>query len=77
MADPQGLDVHDVMMSHQPQFTRTGGVRQMTVVTYYVGDHGPFMLSYNQGDDSADRITSDINHQEAELRRIVMMGQPS
>jgi hypothetical protein len=76
MPDPQGLDVHDMVMSNQPQFTRTGGVRQVTVVTYYVGDHGPFTLTYNQGDDNAERITSDIQHQVAEMRRIMQMQTP-
>jgi len=71
MPDPQGLDLHDVMISQTPQFDRGGRLQHVTVVTYYVGDHGPFTDSFSADDDTPEKITSAMNTRVANLRRVL------
>jgi hypothetical protein len=70
MNDNMGLNIHDVRVSQTAQYSPTGQVQQVTVVTYWVGDHGPFTSTYGPGEGTSEKITSDMNHQVAELRRI-------
>jgi len=71
MPDPQGLELHDVMISQTPQFDRGGRLQHVTVVTYYVGDHGPFTDSFSADDDTPEKITSAMNTRVANLRRVL------
>jgi hypothetical protein len=71
MADPQGLDVHDMQIAHVPSFDRNGNPQRTTLITYHVGPHGPFMRTYQSADVSAEQVNGDINKHVAELRAIV------
>jgi hypothetical protein len=72
MADENGnaqFAVHDVAISNQPQFNRAGVPTTVQVVTFWIGDHGPFQLTYAAGQGTPDKVRSDIASQVADLRR--------
>jgi hypothetical protein len=71
MPDPDGLDVHDVRMSHTPVYDNNGRMQNNTVVTYQVGDHGPFHLVYGPGAATPAQVNGDIDRHVADLRAIV------
>lgn len=64
------LKVHDISQNEQPYFGPGGVVKKQTRVTFYVGSHGPFTLTYDEGQGTADRIQSDINARVRDLRVI-------
>lgn len=72
MPDPNGLDVHDIRIAHVPSFDRDGKQINNTVVTYSVGDQGPFYLTYASADATPDRVNADIAKQVQDLRAIVV-----
>lgn len=44
--------------------------RPQKVVSYMVGDHGPFALTYNAADYNADRVNQDVQKEVDTLRSI-------
>lgn len=74
MADVNELKVHDVQIKDDVDFSPLGFGAARTTVTYWVGLHGPFRLSYPKDKASSAQINSDIDHQVVELRRIIERG---
>ena len=72
MADE--FTIHDVQQSDQPGFSTTGQVQVMRVITYYIGEHGPFRISIPKDAATADRINNMMN-QEVVLLRTTSGGQ--
>ena len=72
MPDPNGLDIHDVLIAHSPTFDRNGQMQTNTTITYSVGSHGPFHLLYGPGQMTADKVNADMAKQVQELRAIVV-----
>jgi hypothetical protein len=72
MADPQGLDVHDIMMTSNPTFDNRGQMMSNTMVSFMVGNHGPFTLTYGPGEFTPDRANGDIEKQVRDIRAVVM-----
>lgn len=70
MASNDTLNVHDISSTEQPFFGVGGVVKKQTRVTFYVGTHGPFTLTYDEGQGTADKIQSDINAKVRDLRVI-------
>lgn len=64
------LQAHDVTIRQQPQFTPGGTVAVHTLVTFYVGNHGPFTLDYAPGHYSPEAVTTDIGKRVRELQTI-------
>jgi len=64
------LNVHDITQNEQPYFAPNGSVTKQTRVTFFVGSHGPFVLTYDAGQATADKIQSDINAKVRDLRLI-------
>lgn len=65
------LTVRDIQVQDTTSFDRTGAVLLSKRVTFYVGDHGPFVLTYNtRAEATTARIKSDIDAQVQQLRDI-------
>jgi hypothetical protein len=69
MATPN-LNVHDIKVTDHTYFTPSGAVAKQRTVTYFVGDHGPFTLTYDPADATPDRIKQDIRQHVADLQSI-------
>lgn len=69
--DANALSVHDVVVQQQPRFGPGGSVQTVTLVSFFVGAHGPFRLEYQPTQATAEKINGDIDHQVVELRRIL------
>jgi hypothetical protein len=70
MADVNDLTVHDVQVKDDVDFSPLNFGKARTTVTFWVGSHGPFRLSYAKEQATSTQIKSDIDHQVVELRRI-------
>jgi len=71
MADANALPVHDITVSETTGFSRTGAVEMVKRVTFYVGEHGPFMLEYRNDTGTPEKVNSDINGKVRELRTVL------
>jgi hypothetical protein len=71
---PQDFNVHDVNVRDTPSFGIGGTVGTNTVVTFHVGAHGPFTLTYKKEQATGAQIQQDIDAQVRTLRAIV--GEP-
>lgn len=71
MPDPDGLDVHEVVVAHAPAFDQSGKMTHNTLVSYRVGPHGLFHLVYPPGQATPDKVNADIDKQVQEVRAIV------
>lgn len=65
------LTIHDIVVKSSPTFSPSGAIGQQVVVTYYVGDHGPFTLQYAPKDFSPEKARAAMEHQQVELRRLI------
>ena len=74
MADPQGLDLHDVQVNHQTAIGATGKPVRAYLITYSVGTHGPFTDSVpDTGDASKDGAQiQGLMNQRVQLLRSVL-----
>lgn len=71
-AGPQpNLQINNVQVREQPVFSQSGAIGRNVVVTYFVGTHGPFTLTYPPNSFSTDKARSDMEHQAVELRRLL------
>lgn len=77
MDNKYDLSVHDIQVSHVPQFGRAGGVTMNTRVVFYVGDHGPFTLTYDNPKASTAQIKSDIDAQVKQLAELAGVPVPT
>jgi len=70
MANAFDLTVHDIKVEDVATFGRAGQVIQQKRVTFYVGDHGPFVNTYDKAAATTDRIKSDIDAQVQQLKTL-------
>jgi hypothetical protein len=63
------LQAREVTVRHVLHFTNSGVIND-TVVSFYVGEHGPFTLKYEKSDPPATQIRSDIGKKISELRQL-------
>lgn len=71
MANQFELNVHDINVQDTTTFGRQGQVQMGKRVTFYVGSHGPFTLTYtDQIEANTARIKSDIDAQVMQLREL-------
>ncbi len=54
MADEQ-LNVHDITVAESPVISLSGPIKRLTIVRYFIGNHGPFQDQYDS--DKADSAT--------------------
>jgi hypothetical protein len=71
------LTPHDVVIQDRTVFTRQGGTALLKTVTYFVGDHGPFVDEYSAADATPEKITQGINNQIRLLRSVVSADYPT
>lgn len=69
MAEPQ-FNVHDINIADTSVFANNGAQVPMRRVTFFVGDHGPFQLTYAKAAATADTIKSDIQAEVDSLKSI-------
>ena len=70
-SDPQGLNVHDIVISQVPAYTAAGAQILNTQVKFSVGTHGPFTLTFPAGSDTAAAISASIQNQQGQLRNLL------
>lgn len=70
MPDQPNFNVHSINVRHQSTPDGKGGFATTKMVTFSVGDHGPFTKTYSEADGTSARIKSDIQAQVAELQDI-------
>ncbi len=68
--DPADFNVHDINVGDTSIFGPNGAQIAQRKVTFFVGTHGPFTLTYNKADATADRIKSDIAAEVATLKSV-------
>jgi hypothetical protein len=74
MGNPNDYLVHDTQVSNQTGFTTGGLIATRTVVTFYVGTHGPFRLDFAQSEATAAAIQAGIDAQVQVLRGVAGTG---
>jgi len=62
------LQPHDILISEGPQFNQRGGVDVLRRVQFFIGDHGPFVLSDFKQHLDAARIRAEILKHVEEIR---------
>lgn len=60
MAENGNYEVNGVRVRQSPQLSNAGQVTTMTIVTFSVGNHGPFTLVYPIGTATPAQISQDI-----------------
>ncbi len=68
---PEELTVHDTTVNETTQIPPSGvGLRRLTIVRFFVGNHGPFQLEYPTHDFTAEKATADIAAKVQQLRTL-------
>lgn len=71
MAPANDLSIRDVSVQQGMRFTRTGQVERETRYTFFVGNHGPFLLVYGANEDTPDQVKADMQARVDSLRSIL------
>lgn len=74
MATVPDLTVHDVVVRDDVSTLSADFGKTYTLVTFFVGDHGPFRLRIPKEQATGDYINGQIEHQVAELRKTTGIG---
>lgn len=71
MADqPQDFTINRVNVSEQPAFDGINSAGRKTLVTFYVGNHGPFQLKYDGKLPDSYTVQADMDAQVLALRTL-------
>jgi hypothetical protein len=62
--------VHDFTVTTGVRFNANGTTTPQIKYTFYVGAHGPFTLTYDQGKDTTSQVQMDIQTQVQKLRDV-------
>jgi len=58
--------ISHLQVTTQPNFDRRGNVKSNVQYSYFIGDHGPFVDTFLEGEDTADAVRAAqqkrINH---------------
>lgn len=73
MAPIPDLTLHDIQKKDRVVMNSYGVVSTATEVTFYVGDHGPFYLSYPKADYSDEKARAEMMNQQQGIR--ILLGQ--
>lgn len=68
MADP--FQVHDIAVRQQPFFRANGQTGSQHVVTFFVGPHGPFVLTVDDPNFKGTAVKEQIEAKVRELREL-------
>lgn len=74
MTDVNDLKVHDVVQRDDVSTLSADFGKTYTLVTFYVGAHGPFRLRIPKDQATGEYINGLINHQVSELRKVTGIG---
>lgn len=70
MADVNELKPRSIVIRDETSVAPDSFGQSNTIVTFFVGSHGPFRLVYKKDQATSTKINADIEHQVVELRRI-------
>lgn len=71
------LQVTIQSIRQSPQLGANGRVQTYTLVTYMVGDNGPFVLAYAPGFATQAQITKDITTQVQLIQALMQQFSPT
>lgn len=71
MSSDQDLAVNGVRTRTEPRFGKDGSSTMQTIVTYYVGTHGPFTIMEDGATLNAASVKTKMNLQIQELRNLL------
>jgi len=75
MPDPQGLEVHDVVVRETPSIGLTGAIGRTTVLQFHVGRHGPFIRSVPSHQATPEWMRREMADQVRALREALGGGE--
>jgi hypothetical protein len=70
MADSNAYEVRDLTIRETPQLTAGGRTVVTTSVTFMIGTHGPFALTYAGDKPNQAKIITDVTDKVNHLRSI-------
>lgn len=70
MSENDPFRIHSIRVQQTPQFG-PNGVQQLFLLTYMVGDHGPFTHPFKAGEYSPDSARAEMARQQADLMALV------
>ncbi len=66
--------MHDLIthlqVTTQPNFDRRGNVNSNVQYSYYIGDHGPFVDTYKEGQDTVEAVQAKQGERIEKLRQL-------
>lgn len=71
MPNGNDLTIRDVTVAEGIRFSRVGLVERETRYTFFVGNHGPFQLVYPAGEDTTEKVKTDMQARVDSLRSIL------
>lgn len=71
MAHGPDLNIGGVRTRTEPRFERDGTQKMQTIVTYYVGSHGPFTIVEDGAELNANSVKTKMNLQVDALRALI------
>jgi hypothetical protein len=71
MDDPNTLKAENVKVTEKQVIQAGGGQQSHTVVSYMIGSHGPFTLSYPTGQFDPQKAKADIAQQVQKIKQVI------
>jgi hypothetical protein len=70
MPPTDDLTPNSIQVREQNSFGPTGAAAHQKIVTYFVGAHGPFTLTYDAATFNVDQLKTDIRKEVANLQSL-------
>lgn len=70
MSNDKNYAVGDLVVRESPMLSRTGQTSATTTVTFLVGAHGPFTLTYAGSRPNSAQIAQDVTAKVNEIRAL-------
>jgi hypothetical protein len=74
MADADNYQAHDIVLADRPIFGAGGKVVNQRTVSYYIGDHGPFLVQDKPENLAPAKVKALIEKHIADMRVLDTIG---
>ena len=73
MDEHRELKPKDISQSERPYYDANGRLSRTVILTFFVGDHGPFIRQFTADEATPEKLRTVIQDKVSELRQLLTL----